>query len=163
MQFDIEQILDAAPSDVQDMLLDPGFLTARAQLPKLGGSEVLERTQDATSARLRVRMRFIGELSSAVTKVVDPANLTWIDDAVFDFVALTGRHEIVPDHYPDRLGATYDDLLSAQGARTHRALRGELKVRVPLVGGRVEGAIVSGLREYADAEAALLNDFLRRS
>ncbi len=29
-------------------------------------------------------------------------------------------------------------------------------MRVPLVGGKVERALVSGLREHADAEAALI-------
>src|SRR5262245_8717726 len=163
MQFRIEQTLHAAPADVQDMLLDPDFLAARSQLPKLGDSEVLERTQDATSARLRVRMRFVGELSSAVTAVVDPAKLTWVDDATFGFAAHTGRHEIIPDHYPDRLSATYDDTVTAAGTGSTRVLQGELSVRVPLVGGRVEKVIVEGLQEYAAAEADLLNDFLARA
>lgn len=162
MQFTIAQSLVAAPADVQDMLLDPRFLAARASLPKLGGSEVLERTQDAVSARLRVRMRFVGDLSSAVTAVVDPAKLTWIDDATFDFAQHAARHEILPDHYPDRLSAAYDDTLTVAGEGTRRELRGELQVRVPLVGGRVERVIVEGLRDYAEGEAALLNDFLRR-
>ncbi len=163
MQFSFAQALVAAPADVQDMLLDPDFLAARAALPKLGDSEVIERTQDARSARLRVRMRFVGDLSSAVTAVVDPAKLTWVDDATFDFTVLAARHEILPDHYPDRLAASYDDTLVADGAGTRRELRGELEVRVPLVGGRVERVIVEGLRDYAAGEAALLNDFLRRA
>jgi len=37
-----------------------------------------------------------------------------------------------------------------------------VKVRMLLVGGKVEGAIVSGLREYAVPEAELLNDWLTR-
>jgi hypothetical protein len=163
MQFTIEQMLHATPSDVQDMLLDPDFLTSRAELPKLGDSEVLERTQGATSAHLRVRMRFVGELSSAVTAVVDPAKLTWVDEATFDFTTHTGRHALIPDHYPDRLSATYDDAVTADGPGSRRELRGELSVRVPLVGGRVERVIVEGLQEYAAAEADLLNDFLTRA
>ena len=161
MQFEIEQTLHAPPADVQDMLLDPQFLAARADLPKLGGSEVIERTQDSTSARLRVRMRFVGELSSAVTAVVDPAKLTWIDDATFDFASMTARHEILPEHYPDRLAASYDDTLHADGGTTRRALRGDLDVRVPLVGGRVARVIVDGMRDYAAAEATLLDELLR--
>jgi hypothetical protein len=163
MQFVIEQRLRASPADVQDMLLDPTFLAARAELPKLGDSEVLERTQDAETARLRVRMRFTGELSSAVTAVVDPAKLTWIDDATFDFTQHAARHEILPDHYPDRLSAGYDDTLRAASEGARRQLLGELKVRVPLVGRRVEQVIVDGMRDYAEGEAALLNDFLRRA
>jgi hypothetical protein len=162
MRFEIEQRLGASPADVQDMLLDPEFLAARASLPKLGDAEVLERTQDATGARLRVRMRFVGELSSVVTAVVDPAKLTWVDDARFEFAHHRARHEILPDHYPDRLSASYADTLAVDGAHTRRELSGELRVRVPLVGGKVEQAIVQGLRDYAEGEALLLNRLLHR-
>ena len=41
-----------------------------------------------------------------------------------------------------------------------RALSGDVKVRVLLVGGKVEGALVSGLREHADAEAMLVAERL---
>jgi hypothetical protein len=41
-------------------------------------------------------------------------------------------------------------------AATLRRLDGELKVRMALVGGRVEQALVSGLTEHAEAEAALV-------
>ena len=71
-------------------------------------------------------MRFVGELSSAVTAVVDPAKLTWVDEATFDFAAHTGRHEILPDHYPDRLSATYDDTVTTTGTAAGVSSRGEL-------------------------------------
>ena len=38
--------------------------------------------------------------------------------------------------------------------------QGDLRVSFPLVGGKVERAIVSGLREHADLEAAALRDWL---
>jgi Protein of unknown function (DUF2505) len=160
MDFEIEQRIDGAPDAVVALLLDEQFLTARAQLPKLGGTEVLELTRDATRARLRVRMRFTAELSPAVTAVVDPAKLTWVDDAEFDLGARDARHEIQPDHYPDRLAATYRDALHPDNGATRRVLTGTLKVRALLVGGRVESAIVAGLREYAAAEAELLQEWL---
>jgi uncharacterized protein DUF2505 len=162
MEFELEQRLHATPRAVLDMLLDRAFLDARADLPRLGSAEVLELSRDETSARVRVRMRFSGDLSSAVTAVVDPAKLTWVDDAGFVLEARGARHEIVPDHYPDRLSSRYDDVLHHDGDATRRVLTGTLKVRVPLVGGRVERAIVSGLREYVEAEGDLLNRWLER-
>ena len=68
---------------------------------------------------------------------------------------------LVPaDHYADRLSCTYSSVLATADAGTLRTLRGSLKVRMLLVGGKVEGAIVSGLREHAAGEAALLDDWL---
>jgi hypothetical protein len=162
MDFEIEQQLAGAPDAVQRLLLDSAFLAARAGLPKLGGSEVVERTVDAERARLRVRMRFTGDLAPAVTAVIDRERLTWVDDATIDLAARTGSHAIVPDHYPDRLTCQYEETLRAVDRGTQRVLQGALRVRMPIVGGRVERAIVSGLREFAAAEGTLIDDWLGR-
>ena len=161
MDFMIEQRLQAAPAVVQDALLDPAFVAARADLPKIGGAELLEVERDTTTARLRVRMRFTGALAPAVTAVVDPSRLTWVDVATFDLAAFRADHQIEPDHYADRLSCTYASDLADLGTGTLRTLRGSVKVRMLLVGGRVEGAIVSGLRDHAAAEAELLDAWIR--
>jgi len=162
VDFTIEQRLAGAPAAVQELLLDPEFVAARSKLPKLGDAELLECTRDDTTARLRVRLRFTAELSSAVTAVIDPKKLTWVDDARFDLAALHADHTIEPDNYADRLSSTYRSVLEPDGAGTRRVLTGMVKVRMMLVGGKVEGAIVSGLREYAVPEAELLNTWLTR-
>lgn len=157
MDFTIEQQLRGTPTAVLDELLSEEFLAVRAGLPKLSGAEVLELTRDDTTARVRVRMRFTARLAPAVTAVVDPDKLTWVDDAAYVLATRVASHEIQPDHYADRLSCTYEEALHDAGSGTRRTLTGSLKVRALLVGGRVEGAIVSGLREYAAAEADLLN------
>lgn len=162
LEFVLEQRLGGAADSVLDVLLDRDFLAARAELPKLGGSELLELTRDDDSARVRVRMQFTGQLAPAVTAVVDPSKLTWVDDARFVLSARGARHEILPDHYADRLSCTYDDVLHEDAGTTRRVLTGSIKVRALLIGGRVENAIVSGLREYSAAEAVLLNSWLQR-
>ena len=162
MDFVIEQQLPGPPDAVERVLLDDAFVEARASLPKLGDPELLESSFDGTRARQRTRFRFTGELSSAVTAVIDADKLTWVDDATYDLDAHTAEHRVLPDHYADRLRCTYRATITADGAGARRTLDGSLKVRMILVGGKVEGAIVSGLREYAVAEAALLAEWLQR-
>jgi hypothetical protein len=61
----------------------------------------------------------------------------------------------LPDYYPDRLQAsgTYRFDEGPDGpASTLVRVEGDLKVRVPLVGGTVERVIVSGLRSYIEDE-----------
>lgn len=160
MDFLIEQRLLGPPAEVQDALLEPAFVAARADLPKIGGAELLDHHRDATTARLRVRLRFTGRLAPAVTAVIDATRLTWVDVATFDLPAFRADHRIEPDHYADRLVCSYTSALAAAGAGTVRTLRGSVKVKMLLVGGKVEGAIVSGLREHAAAEALLLDTWL---
>jgi hypothetical protein len=162
MDFTIEQQLAGAPTAVVDVLLDPSFVAARAALPKLGGAELLELSRDDSRAHQRVRLRFTGELSPAVTAVIDRERLTWVDDAVYDLGARRAQHTIEPDFYADRLSCSYDASIAAAGSGSRRILRGTLRVRMPLVGSRVERAIVSGLRDYAAAETGLLDSWLAR-
>ena len=94
----------------------------------------------------------------AALAVIDPTKLTWIEQLDFDLDRATATHAgCVPDHYADRLTCSGRYTYLADGDRAHPArLDGELKVRMPLVGGKVEGALVSGLREHAAAEQALI-------
>lgn len=164
MDFVIEQRLAGPPEVVQNTLLDVRFVAARSTLAKLGDAQLLECTRNETTARLRLRLHFTGHLAPAVTAVVDPTRLTWVDDATFDLAARRAEHRIEPDHYADRLVSHYTSELAqtqaGTGTETLRTLRGSVKVRMLLVGGKVESAIVSGLREHAEAEAALLNEWL---
>jgi hypothetical protein len=162
MNFTIEQRLAATPGEVQEILLDPEFVKGRADLPKLGDAELVDAVRDDHSARQRVRLRFTAPLASAVTAVIDPAKLTWIDDATYNLTMHTAEHHVVPDHYGDRLSCTYSVKLEPFDGGTRRVLDGVVKVRMPLVGGKVERAIVSGLEEHAAAEAALIDEWIAR-
>jgi hypothetical protein len=91
--------------------------------------------------------------------VIDPDRLTWVEQLVFDLDRGTATTRLVPDHYPDRLTCTgvYTFRASRHGAEMSvRRLEGDLKVRVPLVGGRVENALVNGLQQHARAEQDLI-------
>jgi hypothetical protein len=52
-------------------------------------------------------------------------------------------------------------VLEAAGSGCVRTVTGSLKVHVPLVGGKAERAIVGGLEENAEAQAVILNEWLR--
>jgi hypothetical protein len=160
VNFRIDQRIAAPLEPVEAALIDREFVAATAELPKLGAPELLELQRDGDRVHQRIRYRFTAELSGAVTRVVDPGKLTWVDDARYDLTAHTSRHRILPDNYADRLQASYDVALEALGTSTRRVVTGELTVRVPLVGGRVERAIVSGLEEHAAAEAELLSRWI---
>jgi hypothetical protein len=167
MDFTIEQHLAGSPDAVLGVLLDPAFVVARAALPKLGGAELVDSFRDGDHARQQIRLRFTGDLAPAVTAVIDRDNLTWVDDATYDLATHTAEHRVVPDYYADRLSCTYRASITPEpegdreGAR--RVLAGSLKVRMMLVGGKVEGAIVGGLRDYAAAEAVLIDEWLARA
>jgi hypothetical protein len=162
VDFTIEVSLAHPPEAVQDALLDQDFIHSTANLPKLGGAEVLECTRNGQTARVRVRYKFTAPLSKAITSVIDPDKLTWVDDATVDVATYTSRHQLLPDNYADRLDAHYNTVLTPDGSGARWTLRGSLVVHAPLVGGKVAAAIVEGLREAAAAKGTLLDEWLAK-
>lgn len=160
MHFEIEQRFAAPLVDVEAAFLDPALLAPIAELSPLGRPELLEQVDDGATVRRRVRYQFTGHLSGAARAILDPHRLTWVEVSTLDRATHTTLIEIVPDHYPDRLQCAAAATLDEQDGVTHRVLEGDLRVTVALVGGRVEHAIVDGLRTHAAAEEQVVQRWL---
>jgi hypothetical protein len=157
MRFEIEQVIAGPVGAVARTYTEPRFYELLGQLPKLGQPEVLERRESGSVIHLAVRFRFTGVLSPAVTRVVDPARLTWVEQSVHDLEHHTVTFHMQPDNYADRLRFDGSSRFEPFGeGRTRRVAEGDVNVRVPLVGRAVGGAIVSGLREHLEAEVEVV-------
>ena len=162
MNFEIVQKISATVDAVDSALVDPKFLIRMDELPKLGTAEVVDQRRDGDIVYQDVRYLFEAEMSRAVTRVVDPKLMTWVERSECDLTTHITRCEILPDHYAGLLAGRYRSIVVGAGTAARRTISGEVKVRVPLVGGKVEGAIVGGLRENAAAQVALLDSWLAR-
>lgn len=160
MRFEITQRYQSAAGAVEEAYAGNDLYPTLVGLPKLGGIEVLDRDQTDDTVRLRVRFRFTGHLPGAVTAVVDPDRLTWVQETSHDLGTGRATFVLLPDHYPDRLKASGRFDVEPDGDGSRRVVRGELKVSAPLVAGRVEKAIVSGLEEYLVAEAPVVDSWI---
>jgi hypothetical protein len=163
VDFTLRQEIVATVDAVEAALVDSAFLVRMDELPKLGSAEVVSNDRDGDVVRLAVRYLFQAELSSAVTRVVDPDKLTWVEESTCDLVAHTTTCVIRPDNYANLLQGSYEASIEASGSGSVRTITGRVKVKVPLLGGKVEKAIVGGLSENASAQASLLTSFLSGS
>jgi hypothetical protein len=164
VRFSVEQSFAAPLADVGAALCDPGFLARLGQLPKLGGARLLEQRREGGLVVQRVRYAFVGELSPAVRAVVEPDRLTWVEESTTDLAMHRTEWRIVPDHYGNLLRCSGTFRLEARGpSSTRRIAEGDVQVRVPFVGGKVERAIVSGLRDHARLEEEALASWLDSS
>ncbi len=162
MRFRLHQRFPAPLATVEEAIVDPGFLQYVGQIPELGSPQLLERWVEDHLLHHRVRYRFAGQLSGAVTSVVDPDRLTWVEELTLDRRTHHGQHRIVPDHYGNRLRCSYTTQLRPESDHgAERLAEGVLEVRFPLVGAKVERAIVSGLVERAELEAVTLARWLQ--
>ena len=160
MHFELEQQFAAPLAAVEDAFTDPALMEEVAQVARVGRPELLERVDEGDTVRQRVRHTFTGHLSGAARTILDPARLTWVENSVLDRRTHRSNFEIVPDHYPDRLRCAGTVTLDERDGVTHRRTEADLRVTVPLVGHRVEQAIVAGLREHAEAEAEVVQRHL---
>src|SRR2546423_14205585 len=103
MRFQLEQQIAGPVGAVARGYTEPRFYELLGELPKLGRPEVLDRSEDGCVVHLAVRFRFTGNLSPAVTRVVDPARLSWVEESVHDLERLTVTFHMKPDNYADRL------------------------------------------------------------
>jgi Protein of unknown function (DUF2505) len=161
MDFTLHQEIPAPVDAVEAALVNSEFLARMAELPKLGSAEVVSNERDGDTVNLRVRYLFQADLSAAVTRVVDPEKLTWIEDSTIDLSAHATACVIRPDNYANLLEGSYSALIASTGSGSVRTVTGKIKVRVPLLGGKVEKAIIGGLEENAGAQTTILTEFLR--
>jgi hypothetical protein len=162
VRFTIEQRFNGPLDRVEAAFVDPAYLERLSTLPKLGRPTLVKRVEADHLVHQWVKYAFVGDLNAAVRRVVDPARLTWVEESTLDRTSHRTTWRIVPDHYRNLLRASGTFQLRPDGgARTIRTTEAELKVTVPLVAGKVEQAIVSGLREHAALEQQVLDDWLR--
>lgn len=161
MRFRIEQRFGLPLDEVEAALYDPRFITRMAELPRLGNPQLLLHEIDGPALHQQVRYAFAGELSSSVRAVVDPDRLSWVEDSTTDMSAHRAEFRIIPDHYASLLRCSGTFALDPRlPGGCVRVAEGEIKVSVPLVGGKVERAIVSGMDEHAQAEIGLLEEWV---
>ncbi|MGH8998919.1 MAG: DUF2505 family protein [Acidimicrobiia bacterium] len=161
MRFHLEQRFSAPPDVVARAYTEPGFYVLAGEMGKLGGADVLAREEGTDGTiRMAVRYAFTGHLSPAVTKVVDPARLTWVEHSTHDLARGVVDFRLVPDHYPDRLRSSGSYTFSAEGDGSLRLTEGVVSIRLPIVGPKVEEAIVSGLEEHLACEVGAVERYL---
>ncbi|HET6954791.1 MAG TPA: DUF2505 family protein [Acidimicrobiales bacterium] len=160
MDFSVDQVFAGSGDVLAQAYASAELYPHLAGLPKLDTPEVLDRQVDGDVVRLQIRYRFVGDLSPAVTAVLDPRKLTWVEHSTHDLAARTVDYRLVPDHYRDRLrssgACTVTDRTNGGSVRT---VIGRLQVKALVVGPAVERAIVSGLREYLSGEAPLVDRY----
>jgi hypothetical protein len=162
VKFSTTQAVAVPPSRAMAAYGSPAFYEGRGVRDHIEVLEVVRHEDTGSRLLMEVRFAFRGPISPAVQRFIDHNKMTWItrneirpDEARADWVVL-------PDHYPDRLKSagvyTFDAGPDGAGESSVVGIEGDLKVHVPLLGKSVEKVIVSGLRNYFEAEVLTIPD-----
>jgi Protein of unknown function (DUF2505) len=164
VDFRIEHTFDADPDVVAGVLLDEDYQASLDGLGPLSERKVLEQSglKDG-QVRRRVRCVLDIDVSGTARKFIGNADPAWIEHAIWNPGERRWDWTIEPLAADDLLKASGRIELGPSEAGTLRTVLGEVKVSVPIVGGKVEGWIVDGLERAYDEEARVLGKWLEQS
>jgi hypothetical protein len=153
VKFGFEQRWTAPVDDVVEVYLDETFWGSLADLSTTSPPEVLGIERKGDRAVVRLHWVLSVELPKEAARFIDPNDVAWVEETHWNLVDRTAQVSFQPDQAAGLLRASADAALLAQGDDAVRSIRGELKVRIPLLGHKVEPVIVEGVGDHLDEEA----------
>ena len=160
MNFEITHTFDARPDEVAQAMLDEDYQRSLITLGKLR-RELLDQKAGANGHVVRrTRCVLDVEISGVAKKFIGEGDPAWVEKAIWNEEAMLWSFTIDPEIAKELLEARGTIRLSDDGDGTLRIVEGQVKVRVPLYGVKVESWIVNGLTDAYDEEAERLRAWL---
>jgi hypothetical protein len=163
VDFAISHVFAAGPDDVARALLDEDYQRSLEGVGPLRERSLLSQTSDSDgTVERRVRCVLQIELGGVARTFIGNGEPAWVEHATWDPQAMRWTWTIHPEVAADLLSADGTIELQPSGEGTARVVTGDVAVKVPLYGGKVEGWIVDGLTKAYDEEAERLAAWLAR-
>ncbi len=141
---------------------DPDYHSS-LDLPDVEAPQIVTCGHDGPRVVIDVRYEFTGRLDPVARRIVGRERVAWIQSLSLDPITRRGELRITPELRGVRItcGAALAFVAAEDGGCT-RTLDGELKVHVPIVGGRAEASIAPGILRRIDVEAEALERWVAR-
>ena len=158
VKFGFEQRWTAPVDDIMATYLDPGFWTGIDGFSNMAPPELLgiDRDDGARTALVRLKYKVDAKLPSQAARFIDPNDVAWVQETSWDLDALTADVRFLPVQAAGLIRAEAKIVVTTVGDDTVRELRGEFKVKIPLVGSKVEKAVVGDIGTNLEEEADLV-------
>jgi Protein of unknown function (DUF2505) len=152
VKFEFEQRWTATAADVVEVYLDESFWAGLTGLSATSPPEVLSVDRDADRAVVRLHYVLSVDLPKEAARFIDPDDVAWIEETTWDLSSQVAQVAFQPDQAAKLLRASATATLTQDGDDAVRAVRGEVKVHIPLLGSKVEKVIVEGVHDHLDEE-----------
>jgi hypothetical protein len=163
MRFELSHPFDAPAERVATAMLDPAFQETLTDIGDLHDRKVLSLEDSAGGGVTRkVRCVLALHISGMAKSMLGDSDPAWVQEEHWNAARTHCDWVIHPEVAGDLLSAVGTIDIEDHGDKATRAVAGEVRVRVPLYGGKVEGWIVEGVSRAYDEEAALLARWLER-
>ena len=160
MKFEISHSFDVPPEQVAEATLDEDFQASLSDVGRLKERRVLSQETRGDKVVRRTRCVLDIQLSGMAKTMLGDAEPAWVEEATWDPRGLEWTWTIEPEVGKDLLSASGEITLQGNDQGTERTVRGDVRVSVPIYGGRVENMVVEGLRDAYEEEAERLSEWL---
>jgi len=158
-RLSVEHRFEAPLAAVEAALIDRAFYE-QLRLPDVAAPEVVSSGVDGTTTRLELRMEYTGQLDPVGQRVVGGRQIAWAQVIEIDTSAHRGTLSVVLDGQRERVQCNAAMTFEDHDDTTVRLLRGDLVIKVPLVGGLAERRVLPGVLRRLDLEADALRAWL---
>lgn len=160
MKFSFEHQLPTEPERVVAALTNQSFWELLASEPLSARPELVEiRTTDESILTV-VRFQLVDDLPKEAARFIDPSSVTWVQETLWRPADYTAELKFIPNQAKELLHAVARINLVANSNGTQRAISGDLRIRIPLVGSKIEPPLISHIASYVDDESRILEQFL---
>jgi len=160
VKFTEEQKWSATTHEVLEVYLDSNFWSSLTDLSATSTPEVLDIKRDAHTAVVRLHYVLAVDLPKEASRFIDPNDVAWVEETTWTLKDMSAQVRFLADQASQLLKASASAALAQQGEAAVRSVRGEVKVHIPLLGGRVEKVIVQGVQDHLKEEASAVQDRL---
>jgi hypothetical protein len=160
VEFEIRHRFPAEFETVAAALLDRGYQDSLGDIGQLTERRVLSQQEQPDGKVVRRIRCVLGIDLGAARRFVGDAEPAWVEEAVWHPDRGRWDWRVHPEVAAELLSAAGAIELAAAGDHTSRRVVGDVRVKVPIYGGRVEGWIVDGLVRAYEEEADRLRQWL---
>lgn len=165
MRFEITHTFDAEPDKVAAAMFAEDVASKLSkEVPSVEGIEPISREEDDQKIKRKIKYRPVPVIRKVATKEVRPEWMHWIEDSVYDKKTRTGQFKNIPTTKKiAELMENYGTITleALPGGKTKRTIKGELKIKVFMLGAIAERLIYPHAEKILNEEAAALNNFLK--
>lgn len=164
MQFEFVHTFDAEPETVLRAMFSPEMAEFLSKnVPSVEGIEAVSREEDERQIRRKVKYRPVPVIRKVATKEVKPEWMHFVEETVFDKGSRKGTFSNTPTtrKIAELMENRGTMLLEPAGpGKTKRTIRGELKIKVFMLGAVAERIIYPQAQKIIEEEAKALSRYL---
>jgi hypothetical protein len=153
VKFEFEQRFPADPDAVVEVYLDEGFWSGLSDLSTTRPPTVVDLRRSGDRAVVRLHWTLSVDLPREAARFIDPDDVAWLEVTTWDLRSRRATVAFEPDQAAGLLKASATAAVAPTDGGTVRTVDGDLRVRIPLLGHKVEPVIVEGVGDHLEEEA----------